>query len=647
MYFGLQTGWVSIMSMPASLMGFGIFKLLSPHLRFPFSPVENVLLQSVACGMAIMPLGCGFVGVIPALNYLLAADEQGPITLSTWQLIIWSLGLCYFGVVFAVPLRHQVIIKERLKFPSGFSTAVLISVLHGQQSSKEELDAAAKGGFASLVPHDASLHTANPGPAVTDEEQPGTLEETPDSTDWASNMRLLLICFVGSGLSTLLTYFFPILRNLPVFGSVAAHTWLWTLNPSLAYVGQGIIMGTETTLHMTIGAVVGWGILSPLAKYRGWAPGDVDDWENGSKGWIIWISLAIMLVDAVVSLAYVALRPFLSKDLFGIMASLRHQVQEHGIIGLWKRRSHGYSPLRNDDTEPTSLDETRTEESPTDPDPVEEDEDAPPEQRISGSFVSIGLLASIAICVLTIHFVFGNLVPLYATIIAVLMALVLSIMGVRALGETDLNPVSGISKLAQLFFAFIIPQTHKSSVLINLIAGAVSKGALQAGDLMQDLKTGHLLGAAPKAQFWGQVIGATAGAVLSALIYGVYTRVYEIPGELFQVPTAYVWIFTARLVTGAGLPYMAKEWAIGTGMLFAATTIVRTAAMGKRWRPLIPGGIAVAVGMYNVPSFTLARTAGGLFAWYWVHVLRRANTPLIILASVRKVPTSKLADSNF
>lgn len=398
-------------------------------------------------------------------------------------------------------------------------------MLHGQQSSKEELDAAAKGGFASLVPHDASLHTANPGPAVTDEEHPVTVEETPDSTDWASNMRLLLICFVGSGLSTLLTYFFPILRNLPVFGSVAAHTWLWTLNPSLAYVGQGIIMGTETTLHMTIGAVVGWGILSPLAKYRGWAPGDVDDWENGSKGWIIWISLAIMLVDAVVSLAYVALRPFLSKDLVGIIASLRHQVQEHGIIGLWKRRSHDYSLLRSDDTEPTSLDETGTEESPTDPDSVEEDEDAPPEQRISGSFVSIGLFASIAICVLTIHFVFGNLVPLYATIIAVLMALVLSIMGVRALGETDLNPVSGISKLAQLFFAFIIPQTHKSSVLINLIAGAVSEaGALQAGDLMQDLKTGHLLGAAPKAQFWGQVIGATAGAVLSALIYGVYTR---------------------------------------------------------------------------------------------------------------------------
>lgn len=64
MYFGLQTGWVSMMTMPASLLGFGIFRTLSRHLSFPFSPVENVLVQSVAGGMAIMPLGCGFVGVV-------------------------------------------------------------------------------------------------------------------------------------------------------------------------------------------------------------------------------------------------------------------------------------------------------------------------------------------------------------------------------------------------------------------------------------------------------------------------------------------------------------------------------------------------------------------------------------------------------
>lgn len=60
--------------------------------------------------------------------------------------------------------------------------------------------------------------------------------------------------------------------------------------------------------------------------------------------------------------------------------------------------------------------------------------------------------------------------------------------------------------------------------MLIVVAGKQSEaGALQAGDLMQDLKTGHLLGAAPKAQFWGQVIGGTAGAVVSALIYVLYT----------------------------------------------------------------------------------------------------------------------------
>jgi hypothetical protein len=41
---------------------------------------------------------------MPAMNYLLSSEEQGPIFLSLWKLMVWSLGLCYFGVVFAVPL---------------------------------------------------------------------------------------------------------------------------------------------------------------------------------------------------------------------------------------------------------------------------------------------------------------------------------------------------------------------------------------------------------------------------------------------------------------------------------------------------------------------------------------------------------------
>lgn len=103
---------------------------------------------------------------------------------------------------------------------------------------------------------------------------------------------------------------------------------------------------------------------------------------------------------------------------------------------------------------------------------------------------------------------------------------------------------------------------------------------------------------------------------------------------------------------------MAREWAIGFGIIFASTTVVRTMVTGKPWRSLVPGGIAVAVGkcalkiiispkfdvrgkidremvgMYNVPSFTLARTVGGLLSWYWVSRRGESSTPLIVLASV-------------
>lgn len=207
-------------------------------------------------------------------------------------------------------------------------------------------------------------------------------------------------------------------------------------------------------------------------------------------------------------------------------------------------------------------------------------------------------------------------------------------MGVRALGETDLNPVSGISKITQLFFALIIPSSNPNAITINLLAGAISEsGALQAGDMMQDLKTGHLLGAAPRAQFWGQMIGSLVGAFVSAGVYKLYTSVYDVPGEMFQVPTAYVWIFTARLVTGQGLPEMAFQWALGAGLIFVVLTAARVRGQGKWWQQYIPGGIAVAVGMYNVPSFTLARTIGGLLNWYWCGWRRREETPVIVLAS--------------
>jgi OPT family oligopeptide transporter len=287
-------------------------------------------------------------------------------------------------------------------------------------------------------------------------------------------------------------------------------------------------MGAPTTLSMLFGAVVGYGVLSPLAKKKGWAPGPVDDWATGSKGWVVWISLAIMLADSLVSLGWLVLRPLVR---YGPSYSSRLRVilRENSMKDLFLLRARvpaEYSALHGD---------TRTGFTTSKSTTTDDEDDAPPEHLISARVTIIGLAVSSVCCIGAVHFTFSNLIPLHLTITALFFAMILSVMGVRALGETDLNPVSGISKLTQLIFAFFTPSGNKNAVIINLIAGALSEsGALQAGDLMQDLKTGHLLGAAPNAQFWGQLIGSAVGAVISAVVYKLYTKVYEIPGEQFQ-----------------------------------------------------------------------------------------------------------------
>lgn len=395
-------------------------------------------------------------------------------------------------------------------------------------------------------------------------------------------------------------------------------------------------MGTSTSMHMLLGAVLGWAILSPIAKHKGWAPGPVDDWANGSKGWIIWVSLAIMLADSIINLGWLILRTS-----YGSLPWLKAKLQAlkqkgwKGAISEQRRRSHvQYSALHA----PTNAEELNIEEDEAD---LEEESDAPPSELISNRTIFIFLPLTLVLNVICMHIAFGDIISPFLSTFATLLAVLLSIMGVRALGETDLNPVSGISKLTQLIFSLVTPasmHTRRSAVVTNLLAGAVSEaGALQAGDMMQDLKTGHILGASPKAQFYGQVIGSIFGAVVSTAVYKMYVNVYPVPGDQFQIPAAFVWIFTARLVTGQGLPPMAWQVAMLFGAVFVGTTVLRIVATVRRtqqqqgspppsWTSFVPGGIAVAVGMFNVPSFTLARAIGGVIAWWWAR--RNSSAPV-------------------
>ncbi|KAK5014440.1 OPT superfamily, partial [Cryomyces antarcticus] len=264
-YFGLQTGWVSGMAMPSALIGFAFFRTLSKHLNYPFTPVENVLVQTVAGSVGTMPLGCGFVGVVPALEFLLRpgevpegqwepgnptnGGERGGLNLGLGKLIVWAVGICFFGVVFAVPLRKEVIIREKLKFPSGTATALMIGVLHGEKQEstlvvgQEIGDGALTRRKTCSNQEDLSLMDGN----RTGDHDETQLQQYPENeageesgtgmdtqSDWRAKIRLLVISFGISGFYTLLSYFIPHLHDIPFLGLPLANEWLWTLNPSPA-----------------------------------------------------------------------------------------------------------------------------------------------------------------------------------------------------------------------------------------------------------------------------------------------------------------------------------------------------------------------------------------------------------------------------
>ncbi|KAL1739136.1 OPT oligopeptide transporter protein-domain-containing protein, partial [Schizophyllum fasciatum] len=151
-------------------------------------------------------------------------------------------------------------------------------------------------------------------------------------------------------------------------------------------------------------------------------------------------------------------------------------------------------------------------------------------------------------------------------------------------------------------------------IVANIIAGGVAEaGAQQAGDLMQDLKTGHLCGASPRAQFYGQLIGSTVSIVVTTTAFSLYTRAYEIPGPSFPAPTAYVWLSLARLLRDGTLPAHSGIFMLAFGLLFAFLAALKTygARTGAPYARYVPSGVAFAIGFLNTPSFSIARLIGG------------------------------------
>ena len=131
-YLGLRVGMTISASIPAAVISMGIIRVIMKR----NSILENNMVQTV--GSAGESLAAGAIFTMPAL-FMWAAESSEIAMPSFWNMAIIALLGGILGVLFMIPLRNALIVKEHgvLPFPEGTACAeVLLAGEEGGQKTK-------------------------------------------------------------------------------------------------------------------------------------------------------------------------------------------------------------------------------------------------------------------------------------------------------------------------------------------------------------------------------------------------------------------------------------------------------------------------------------------------------------------------------
>jgi putative OPT family oligopeptide transporter len=183
------------------------------------------------------------------------------------------------------------------------------------------------------------------------------------------------------------------------------------------------------------------------------------------------------------------------------------------------------------------------------------------------------------------------------------------------------NPISGVTIATILTSALLLlalgTGTAAGPAAAILIGAVVCCAAAIGGDNLQDLKTGHLVGATPWKQQVMQAVGVTAAAFVVAPILSLLLRAYGIGEataahpEPLSAPQATLMASVAKGVFDGRLPWTM----IAVGMAGAVAVIVLDLVLERRKSRFRTPVLAVAVGLYLPLELGTAILAGGVIAW--------------------------------
>ena len=326
---------------------------------------------------------------------------------------------------------------------------------------------------------------------------------------------------------------------------------------SLIMLGAGAIMGFRAAWSMLLGAFINFGVIAPMLYARG-----IIDPKLGYKNivaWSVWFGSAMILTSGLLAFAF-----------------------------EWRTVARAFKSVTGAFGGPDG----------------EESKEVP----MLWFFIGLALLTPLV--VFLEWFLFG--IKVWMGLLSVVLSFFIAIVACRATGETDTTPTGALGKITQITFGALDPGNMTTNLMTANVTGGVG---LHAADLLTDLKSGYLLKADPRQQFWAQFFGVVAGSVFVVPAYRLLIPTADLLGtDKWPAPGAQTWKGVAVLLAqGFHTLHPSAQLALGVGAVLGVMLVLIEKAFPKQRRFIpSPTGLGLA---FTTPAFnTISMFLGALVA---------------------------------
>ena len=561
LYIGGKTGITIGVGLTSVILAFAVFKLLhGAGLGADFTILENNCTQSIAtaAGYMISPL------IASMAAFMLVTGKIIP----WWQMLIWNAVISILGVLVAFPLKRRFINEEQLPFPEGRACGVVLDTLYQSHASAGMLR-------AKILAYAAAL--AGGIQFLTSDGLQRLLQFKVLRLD-----RLFGLAEPWHLRERLDDYYYTVAAKadwwIPKIMGTDIRTLGLRVGFDAAMVGVGGLMGIRVSGSVLIGSLVNFVLLAPWMIQRG----DIAPRVNAAgkvialnraeivNQWSLWWGVTMMVVGSLVAL-------LAKPEIFSSAWQM--------VFGQKREVAVGDDPLRDI------------------------------ELPLWISVIGVPVLSAAAVWLT--HSFFG--VPWHLALFALPLIFVLTIICTNSMALTSWTPTGALSKITQ----FTIGAVDRSNPATNLMTGGMTAEiASNAANLLSDIKPGYMLGAKPRQQAIGHVIGIFAGALASTPLFfllflppgsdGVRTTASLVTDQ-FPMPAALQWKGVSDLIS-SGLKNLPVSALVSMGCAAVLAIGFELARIFTKGRfPLSPVGIGL--GVVLPPDACLMMFAGAFIFW--------------------------------